>query len=69
MYLLKLLGRDPSTLLSIELSKALIDGPEVRKVFVLGQGETNLEDQPVDLSIELHSEERHPFKLYYYQRF
>lgn len=55
-----MLRRDPSALLGVELGEALVDGAEVRKVLVLGQSKPDLEDQPVDLSVQLYSEERHP---------
>lgn len=59
-YLFEMLRRHPSTLLGIILGKALIDCSEVREVLVLGQSKPDLKDQPIDLSVELHSEERHP---------
>ena len=43
----------------IEVGEALIDGSEVREVFVFGEVKLDLQDDFVDLRVELDPEEGH----------
>ena len=57
IYLFKVVRRNPSTLIRIIFGKTLIDGPEVRKILVLGEYQPDLKDKSIDLRIELNPKE------------
>jgi len=57
LYLFEVLWGDPAALFWIVLGEALIDGSKIGQVFILGECESDFENEAVDLGVELHSEE------------